>query len=283
MAMLCRKVATGLLVALAVAAWTTTASAGDTVLLKGGVSAPTVTLGLTEDDAADTVLVSRGGFRGGFHGGGFHGGGFHGGGFHTGGFHSVGFRGGWGGYRGFYGRGWGNYARGWGYYGRGWGGYYGRGWYGGPYFGYASYYNSYPYYNYYPYYSAPVYYPPYDCPISLSIDSPSYGPSGGTVIPPVVAPEPTPLPRPADRTYPYDGGPSNLVPMPKADPTPAPSAAPKAVVPLPGERAVSLPAREPAKYHFAAYGEESGRIAPSLATPYTDTVVTKGEPKKAAR
>src|SRR5207249_8040676 len=57
MAMLYRSAAAGVLAALALAAWTMTARAGDTVLLKGGVSAPTVTLGLDADDDTDTLLV----------------------------------------------------------------------------------------------------------------------------------------------------------------------------------------------------------------------------------
>jgi len=297
MAMLYRSGAAGVLAVLVLAAWTTAARAGDTVLLKGGVSAPTVTLALTADnDDADTDLVAyHRGWGGGFHHG--YGGGYHhgyGGGYHHGygGYHNAGYRYGYGGYH----HGYGGYHSGG--YRYGWGGYHGGYRYGGggyyPY--YRNYYSYYPRYydvgygngyGYSPYYdySPPVYYTPYYCPINLGVSSAPYVLPGATVIPPagVTAPAPTPVPTPAPAgggPYIYDGGPANPVPMPKADPTPAPSAAPKTVVPLPGERAVSLPAREPAKYQFAAYGEQAGRIAPSLATPYTDTVVTKGEPKK---
>jgi hypothetical protein len=61
-------------------------------------------------------------------------------------------------------------------------------------------------------------------------------------------------------TYPYDGGPADPVPMPKAPQTEEkkPSAPP--MVPLEG-RTVSLPAKPAAKpkYTYPAYGEEPGR------------------------
>jgi len=251
------------------------ARAGDTYRLgldRGDT--PTITLGGAGALDADTYEVGRGG--GGHGGGGHGGGGYHGGGYHGGGYHAA-YRGGGYGYGGGgygygrggygygrggygYGRGGYGYGRGWYGYGRGW--YGNRGWYGyGPYYG--SWYGSGPYYgnwsysSYWPYYSYPssAYYGGY------------YGyPSSAVVVPSVnlnVAPTlqsqplpdgaletaPPPALAPADGTFPYDGGPRNPPPMPKADP--APTGAP-ATIPLSG-RAVSLPGK--ATYTYAAYGE----------------------------
>jgi hypothetical protein len=74
-----------------------------------------------------------------------------------------------------------------------------------------------------------------------------------------------------DGTYPYDGGPSNPVPNPKA--APVPQSAPERSVPLEG-RAVSLP-KPATKWAYPAYGE-----APRRTTFAEDhTLLTKGEPK----
>jgi hypothetical protein len=64
---------------------------------------------------------------------------------------------------------------------------------------------------------------------------------------------PPPRPMQEDRTYPYDGGPIRRVPMPPADGSSI-SVPKPATVPLEG-KAVSLPAK-PAKYTYAAYGED---------------------------
>src|SRR5262249_19890098 len=68
-----------------------------------------------------------------------------------------------------------------------------------------------------------------------------------------------PAGKPDDKTYPYDGGPNNPVPMPKADP--APNATPQKGVPVPNQgRLVSLPEKQ-AKYSYAAYGEQPGKAS----------------------
>jgi hypothetical protein len=138
-----------------------------------------------------------------------------------------------------------------GFYGSFYGGYYPR------------FYGYYPRY-YYPAFSFSIYRPVYYYPRSVVIYSdPFLCPIGGNTLstPPATnlrngpgsggADEtlPPPRPAPADGTFPYDGGPKNPVPIPKANSEPA--SAP--TVPLEG-RSVSLPAR-PAKVTYPAYGE----------------------------
>jgi hypothetical protein len=252
MLMLLRGVAAAVVAALALAVWTSATRADETLRLGLNGSASTMTLaGRANAEDDDTLLVGRfGGFRGGFGGfrgfGGFHSGfgGFRGGfgGFHS--FHSGfgGFRGGFGGFRNF--RGFGGFRGGWGGWGGGWGG------------GFCA--------------PISVWSPSFGCdpgwsysPISLDIDV------QGTPLPrsdwrpssPYI--EPTPMPRaqpPDDGTYPYDGGPRNPVPMPKTDPPP--STTPQKGVPVPSEgRIVSLPGKPTAKYSYAAYGEQPGKVA----------------------
>jgi hypothetical protein len=241
--MLRKWFAAGALAAAGVLALASGARAGDVQTLKLTDKTPTLSLVGDRDDA-DTVDV-RG--HGGFHGGGFHNS-FHGGGFHNS-FHGGFNRGFYGFNRGFYG-----FNRG--FYG-GYRGFYGgyRGFYGGyynPYY-YSSYYYAPPVY----YYSAPSYYvdPCYSLggsyapTVSLTIDRAPI--VGRTIIETdPTTPAPPPLPR-ADDNYPYDGGPRQPVPMPKADP--APIATPPVTAPLEG-RAVSLPLKLP-KLPYPAYGE----------------------------
>lgn len=166
------------------------------------------------------------------------------------------------GYRGYYG------GYGYGYRG-GWGGYY-----GGYYSGYRGYYGGYSSFSYYrpayyssyyyarPYYSSfyyPAYYPTYY----------SYGPSiylgiGGDVLsdaPTITlgsgfAPSVPPMGQPAkpgNGTFPYDGGPSNPVPLPKGEPQMIPPANPSSATDLP----ISLkPKAAPTPYKYKAYGEK---------------------------
>jgi hypothetical protein len=141
-------------------------------------------------------------------------------------------------------------------------------------YGYPSY--------YYPpvyYYSLPYCYPAslgvetYSLPegnVNYSITRPGAPAAGGEVLPP---------PEPRDGTYPYDGGPANPVPMPKADP--GPTSAPRHFPNAPlDEIKVSRPSdykvKEPAKGKFAypAYGEE-----PRRGEPTTDRTIIKVEEK----
>jgi hypothetical protein len=210
----------------------------DTLQLSGGPAA-TVTLGGTGTaaQAATEDLELTGGYRyGGYRG---WGGGY-------------GYRGYYGGYRG-------------GYYGGYRGGYYGYrgGYYGGyrPYYGYSSfsfyrpaYY--YPRY-YYPayYYPRPVYYgPSFGFYIGISGNATSVAPTvplgdSFNFAPPVEQPAP-------EGTFPYDGGPSNPVPLPNPDAKPAPPAIPEATdLPVSGKAKPGIsPAKTP--YKYKAYGEK---------------------------
>jgi hypothetical protein len=232
----------------------TGARAGDVQTLKLTDKTPTLSLVGDKSDPADTVDVAG---HGGFHGGGFHGGGFHSfhGGFHSfhGGFHN--FHGGFHSFHSFHS------------FHHGFHGFYGGFGYYRPYY-YSSYYYASPYYYGSPYYYSSPYYAPsyysdpcysyygvagdYAPTVGLTIDQ---APAERTIIgsDPAGTPAPPPLPR-ADDTYPYDGGPRQPVPMPKADP--APIATPPATAPLEG-RAVSLPPKAP-KLTYPAYGESIG-------------------------
>jgi hypothetical protein len=247
--------------------------------------------------AGDTHRLSMpsrtaGGYGGG-HGG--YGGGRGGYGYGHGGYGHGGY--GYGrSYYGGYGRGYGGgygYNRGYGY-GRGYyGGYgYGRGYYGGygrGYYGGYGYYPSYSYGSYYQpyYYSTPsVYY--YSTP-SYSVD-PFLYPSGGAssrvlslsiavapttrrrIVEIVAAPAPV---QPDDQTYPYDGGPRNPAPMPKAEPT-SPDALPSAA-PV-DDHSVSLPAKIASKLVYPAYGEQT--TLPGAPRFSERGVLVKGDPAR---
>jgi len=248
----------------AVLAATGAAGAGDrdTLLLSGGpAGSTTMTLGgkgtAAKAATEDTELAGHGGHGGGYHGGGYHGGGYHGwhGGYggYRGGYYG-GYRGGYyGGYRG-YGYGYSSFYRG-GYYG----GYY-RPYYAGYYgyglgLGYGGYYGGYGY-GYPAYYSAPcasVY-------IGIAGGTGSGAPvvNLGTSFARPVDPPPMAQPAvPGDGTFPYDGGPSSPVPLPKADPGAIPQAGPSTATDLPisgKSKSPFAPATTP--YKYKAYGEK---------------------------
>jgi hypothetical protein len=180
-------------------------------------------------------------------------------------------------------------ARGYhGYHGHyGWGGGYGyRGYYGGYYGGYRPYYggfySSYSFYRpsfyyssfYRPYYYSSFYYPTF--PVYSSYYSFGYGPSfylgigggatsgapavtlgGSSFAPPAVSgsepARPMAPPVAPDGTFPYDGGPANPVPLPKADPNAIPPANPSNATDLPIS-GKPKPAATP--YKYKAYGEK---------------------------
>jgi hypothetical protein len=211
--------------------WTGSASAGPQDTFRLGMTGDADVMTLAGRGDADTILVGRGGGRGGFGGGrvGFGGGrgGFGGG--------RVGFgggRGGWGGWRGGWGRGvgfgrggwrggWGGWRGGW-WGGRrfgwgGWGGWYSPWWnygWGNPWVGYGlSYYP--PAYNY----CSPTYVDPSYYGTSLNGSTwtqPDSGvaPSGNSVPrQPDLLPPPTRSP--GSGTFQYDGGPPQPVPLPQ--------------------------------------------------------------------
>jgi hypothetical protein len=170
----------------------------------------------------------------------------------------YGWGGGYGGYRGYYG----------GYRGSYYGGY--RGGYYGGYGGYRSYYSNYYSFGYRPsYYYAPrVYYPtyyyqPFPVYTTYSYGSGIYlgiGGGAGSGAPTVPLGESFARPpamaqpvAPGDGTFPYDGGPANPVPVPKADAQPIPPANPSSATDLP----ISLkPKTAPTPYKYKAYGEK---------------------------
>ncbi len=136
------------------------------------------------------------------------------------------------------------------------------------------------------YYAPPVYYystPPYAYPMSLGVTT--YSLPEGNVTYSVTRPaapraEPLPPPVPRDGTFPYDGGPANPVPMPRAEP--GPTSAPRYfhIAPLDDLR-VSLPddpktIKEPArgKFSYPAYGEQ-----PRRAGSGPDRTIIKDEKK----
>ncbi len=289
-----KRIATGLLLATGLFAWSGHARAGDTYRLDMPGPSDTPTLSLKADTNfgdTDTLAVrgyGGGGYRGGY--GGYRGGygGYRGGyGGYRGGY--GGYRGGYGGYRGYgyggyrgygyggyRGYGYGGYRGygygGYGYRGYGWGGYgYGLG-YGG--YGYGGYgYGGYPYYSTYSYpsyyYSTPCY------PIGTTLSAPAYAlnilPSSSSysIQPSTVMPRAddgiTPLPPSGAESYPYDGGPRAPVPMPPAEDS-VPSGGPR-IRPSPevtGGRVVSLAieSAKTGKWQYPAYGElprRSGR------------------------
>jgi hypothetical protein len=257
----------------ALLAFTLPARAGDAHklnLTRGSAEAPTLNL-VGDAQGADTLDVA---YRGGY--GGYRGG-------------YGGYRGGYGGYRPGY------YSRNYGGYGYGYRGYYGgyrnygygyRGYYGGYRPGYYSYYPR--YYSYYPRYSYGYYGGYYG---SGYYGGSYYYPSAGAAAPVVSleitrgpafrddAPDAQPAPPPPapaaveEPTYPYDGGPRNPLPMPKADPVPVPDVK----TPVDGH-SVSLPAKVASKLTYPAYGE---RLQLPTALPLEDHgVLVKGDPAR---
>jgi hypothetical protein len=119
-----------------------------------------------------------------------------------------------------------------------------------------------PYYYGYTYAPPAVYYPEpvYVAPIGLNVRAPFVS-LNITRTPRQVAPaesEPIPAPRPAqpkrdDGTFQYDGGPSNPVPMPQAEPAPS-----RTTPVIPEGRVVSRSAESP-KYSYPAYGEKANQ------------------------
>jgi len=215
--------------------------------------------------AAGGYRAGFGGYRGGVVAGGYRGG-FGG---YRGGVVAGGYRGGFGGYRygfggyraGFVG-GYRGFYPGFGRYGYGFG--YGRGfypWYGG--YGYGLGYGGY-YGGYWPCatlsggvgavvstLSVPA--DMADVPVqpAMPLDEPAPPPEQ------VEVPQAPPAAAPGNPTFPYDGGPQNLVPMPGREPAPTtrpPVAVPQRSVPMEG-RSVSLPVK--LKFTYAAYGEQS--------------------------
>lgn len=173
------------------------------------------------------------------------------------------------GYRGYYGWGGGYGYRG--YHG-GYGSYYGgyRGGYYGGYSSFSYYRPSYYYGGYRPYYYSSYYYPTF--PVYSTYYS--YGPSlylgiGGGLAsgaptvtlgesfarPPAVTEPAQPMAPPVapGGTFPYDGGPINPVPVPKADPQAIPPANPSNATDLP----ISVkPKAATTPYKYKAYGEK---------------------------
>jgi hypothetical protein len=232
----------------------------------GKIIAATVGVAIFGWLGADAVQARGGG--GGGHGGG-HGGGGHGGGhFGGGGFHG-GY--GYGSYGRGYGYGYGGYGRGFGYggfypfglglglgYGLGYGGYgyggygYGGGGYGGGY-GMGGYgYGGYPYggYGYGGYgYGADPYggaYGGYASPYGAGYNYPPPVQNG-------YAPAYPQMPLDPNATYPYNGDPSDVPPLPAPTPRKAPDAPPQGTLPMNGQ--LLSQSTEDVIYRFAAYGE----------------------------
>jgi hypothetical protein len=260
---------------LAAAVWllaTPSTNAGEPVFtLKIGGDANAGTFNLKLGDVpTDDLQAIRGGHGGGHGGHGGHSGHFgHGG--HSGHYGHVGHygRSNYGGYGRYGYGGYGGYGRyGYGGYGR-----YGYGGYGYSYYRpyyYGSYYNS----GYYqPYYYGNGYYQPY-CGISLTVEEPAQPVGKSPTVSPYFRvppmpnadqPAPTPIPAPKkvpnDGTFPYDGGPSNPVPIPKIEDDKQPLKTPPLLVPLEG-RPVSIPtttAKPATKITYPAYGEKSSQ------------------------
>jgi hypothetical protein len=285
-----RGFAVGVLAALGVFAWTGRGRADDTIRLNLVDNAPTKTL-VDDGKGADTV---RTWYRGGFGWGGYRGFGFGGyRGFGWGGYRGFGFGGyrgfGYGGfYRPYYGFGYGGFYRpyyGFGYgrlgYGLGYGlggyglGGYGLGGYGLGYglggFGLGGYGYGIGYGGYWgPCSGGGVVTSTYTLNMPVA--------TLGTPLPQAVPQAPVIVPNDG-ATYPYDGGPQQVVPTPQAVPNPPevstpPAKAPRRTVPLEG-RSVSLP-KASGKWTYPAYGETAKRMTPESARTY----YTKSEAKK---
>ena len=284
--MLARALATTLLTAAGVFALVAPSRADDTFQLSFGPSSDAATVRLDGKGDANAIDV-RGGGRGGYGGG-------RGGvavasyGGYRGGVAVAGYRGGYyGGYRGGYSGGYyGGYrGYGYGYRGYGYGGLYSPFYYGGF---YSPYVYSYPYYSY-PIYSYPTFsYPTYAYASTFSTTPNfsyyNYAPLttlGTADAAPAAAPPtygqspyaqqlPAPLVLPNNATYPYDGGPSRSVPMPRVDGSGFNDQSSL----LPG-RPVSLPA-EPTKRAYPAYGEKpTPKVTPATPENKAKTYVTK--------
>lgn len=266
-----KRFAASLLAALGVLAWSDASRGGDTIRLNMVENTPTKNL-VDDGQGADTVRTWHRGF-------------------------------GWGGYGGwgYRGLGWG----GWGYRGLGWGGYGGWGWGGLGYrgLGWGGFYR--------PYYGLGMYRPLYGFGLGYGLGLGGFGyglgygglgygyglgygglfwpcagiragvytlnvpattlgsapvgsvPSGDGTVPP-------PMPN-SEGTFPYDGGPQQVVPNPKDTPSSLP--APRSV-PMEG-RSVSLPRAKP-KWTYPAYGEIARRTP---AAPER-TFLTRVESKK---
>jgi len=262
--------------------------AGDTFRLDMPGPAKTSTLTLdTSDPSADLVATwYRGGFRGGFYGG--YRGGY--GGFYRGGYGGF-YRGGYGGfYRGGYG---GFYRPYYGFYRPSYYSYYRPSYYPSV-FSYGYGYGSYPSY-YYPNYSSYGYYPcgTTTAPVVTLQVAPTTRILQGSIVPAPTQPPATmppassngntlPTPTPNSGTFPYDGGPKSIVPMPPAQEEEAPAIRPGGSSIRPAdERFISFP--EPdlsartastgnkGKWAYPAYGEQPRRT--SFAA---DRVITPG-------
>lgn len=161
--------------------------------------------------------------------------------------------------RGYYGGGgyYGGRAYYGGHHGRYYGSYYGGGYYR-PYYGGYSYYRPYyqPYvYSYYPSYYGGSYYSPYyasyyPCAgdvaavVTVQGQQPVYQSQSQPTYQAPLAPrnnvQPMPPATNGDGTYPYNGGPTQPIPMPPASDNPAPTSGPRGIIPLDG-KLVSLP------------------------------------------
>jgi len=294
---------------LALLAGTGSAKADDVIRLGGtDTGARTMTLGFDGQAGTELVRGYGGGYRGGFHGGGYRGG-FHGGyrgGYFAGGYrggyvgrgyYGGGFRGGYYGrgfyrpyYAGFYrpfyrssyypgyGLGYG-YGVGYGGYGYGYPSSYGYGGYGYGYpsnYGYGGY--GYPPCMPYSTYGSTYYAPDYPISAPATLPVPGFvAASGGSRYVDYYAATrvngqtvPVAAPAPGNATYPYDGGPSNPIPLPAAAPAPAPAAVPApAKLPAapraaPGTLLISFPAQpaaapaqQPTQFAYPAYGEDT--------------------------
>lgn len=279
----------GILATLGLFAWAGRGRADDTIRLNRVDNAPTQTL-VDDGKGADTIRTWHRGFGyGGYRGFGF--GGYSGFGF--GGYRGFGYGGfyrpyyglGYGRfYRPFYGLGYGGLRYGLGGYGLGYGlggyglGYglgsfglgYGLGSYG---FGYGGYYPSYGFgYGGFwgPCSGGGVVTGTYTLNMPVA--------TLGTPLPQTVPQAPPVVPN-GNGTFPYDGGPQQVVPNPQAAPNPPdvstpPAKAPRRTVPLEG-RSVSLPKAAP-KWTYPAYGETAKRMVPQEARTY----YTKSEAKK---
>jgi hypothetical protein len=264
------------LAASGVLAWSGSSRGGDTIRLNMVDQTPTKNL-VDNGQGADTIRVWRGGFGGGGWGGrgfGWGGRGLGWGGLGWGG-RGLGWGGwgwggrglgwGWGGRGlGWGGLGWGGLGWGWGGRGLGWGGW------GVPAFGWGGFYPGFGigygglggyglgYGGFFPCAgtTAGVY--------TLSMPAATFG----TPLPALAPPQ---MPS-SNGTYPYDGGPANLVPNLKETP-PSSTPSPRSV-PLEG-RSVSLPKATP-KWSYPAYGETARRIAPASERTY----LTRGEKKR---
>jgi len=290
------RIVAGLAALAALVVGTQTVRADDVIRLKATPvsNGQTITLGNATDAE---IELARYGYRGGFHGG--YRGGFAG---YRGGFYG-GYRGGYyGGYRGYYGgyRGYAGYYRP--YYG-GYGGYYrpyyasyyspyyyggyGYGSYGGyGYGGYGGYgYGGYGYgcsnvyapvvtnYTYtQPYYSSVV---PYGTQQPVVINGYSNG--NGNVYPYTNGNgngnyyPPMPQVNPGNGTYPYDGGPSQPVPMPQQQLTPAKTAphGPVADLRLVSTTNVQPKQQQQSQFAYPAYGEDNRANGFAIDRPAT--------------